>query len=390
MKTSTKAIHYSYQKPDAYGALSMPIYHTCAYEFPDADIMADAFCGRVELPDYTRVTNPTVIYFEKKAKALTGATSSFAFCSGMAAITGTLMSLAAAGKTIISSNHLFGNTWLLISKTLGRFGVKSKFIDLTDLEAVKAAIDSDSCCIYAEIISNPHQEVVDLKGLSEIAHSAGIPLVADTTMIPFTKFSARELGVDIEVVSTTKYLSGGATTVGGLVLAYGDSEKFAAEMKEILLNLGGYMSPHSAYMQTLGLENLEARYNLESSNTLEIARRLTKLPSVKKVNYLGLEDNPFHSLAKAQFGGTYGAMLTIDLESQQACYRFLNRLQLVKRATNLFDNRSLAIHPWSTIFGNFTDEQKRELDIFDTTIRLSIGLEDVEDIYDDLRQALED
>lgn len=144
MKTSTKAIHYSYQKPDAYGALSMPIYHTCAYEFPDADIMADAFCGRVELPDYTRVTNPTVIYFEKKAKALTGATSSFAFCSGMAAITGTLMSLAAAGKTIISSNHLFGNTWLLISKTLGRFGVKSKFIDLTDLEAVKAAIDSDS------------------------------------------------------------------------------------------------------------------------------------------------------------------------------------------------------------------------------------------------------
>ena len=171
MKTSTKAIHYSYQKPDAYGALSMPIYHTCAYEFPDADIMADAFCGRVELPDYTRVTNPTVIYFEKKAKALTGATSSFAFCSGMAAITGTLMSLAAAGKTIISSNHLFGNTWLLISKTLGRFGVKSKFIDLTDLEAVKAAIDSDSCCIYAEIISYPHQEVVDLKALSEIAHS---------------------------------------------------------------------------------------------------------------------------------------------------------------------------------------------------------------------------
>ena len=150
------------------------------------------------------------------------------------------------------------------------------------------------------------------------------------------------------------------------------------------------MSPHSAYMQTLGLENLEARYNLESSNTLEIARRLSKLPSVKKVNYLGLEDNPFHSLAKAQFGGTYGAMLTIDLESQQACYRFLNRLQLVKRATNLFDNRSLAIHPWSTIFGNFTHEQKRELDIFDTTIRLSIGLEDVEDIYDNLRQALED
>ena len=389
MKTSTKAIHYSYQKPDAYGALSMPIYHTCAYEFPDADIMADAFCGRVELPDYTRVTNPTVIYFEKKAKALTGATSSFAFCSGMAAITGTLMSLAAAGKTIISSNHLFGNTWLLISKTLGRFGVKSKFIDLTDLEAVKAAIDSDSCCIYAEIISNPHQEVVDLKALSALAHGAGVPLVADTTMIPFTHFSARELGVDIEVVSSTKYLSGGATTIGGLAIAYGQCGQFQQMMKENLLNLGAYMSPHAAYMQTLGLENLNARYALESANTLEIARRLRDLPAVKKVTYLGLEDNPFHELAKEQFGGTYGAMLTIDLADRQACFDFLNRLKLVKRATNLFDNRSLAIHPASTIFGNFTEQERLALDIFDTTIRLSIGLEDVDDIFEDLKQALD-
>lgn len=166
MKQNTKAIHFSYQKPDAYGALTMPVYHTAAYEFADADVMADAFCGRVELPDYSRITNPTVIYLEKKVQALTGASSVWAFTSGMAAITGTLMCLAASGKTIITSNHLFGNTWLLISKTLGRFGVRSKFIDLTDLQAVRAAINSDACCIYAEIISNPHQEVVDLKAIS--------------------------------------------------------------------------------------------------------------------------------------------------------------------------------------------------------------------------------
>ena len=396
MKQNTKAIHFSYQKPDAYGALTMPVYHTAAYEFADADIMADAFCGRVELPDYSRITNPTVIYLEKKVQALTGASSVWAFTSGMAAITGTLMCLAASGKTIITSNHLFGNTWLLISKTLGRFGVRSKFIDLTDLQAVRAAIDSDVCCIYAEIISNPHQEVVDLKAISEIAHSAGIPLVADTTMIPFTKFSSRELGVDVEVVSTTKYLSGGATTVGGMVMAYGGQGSileshtgFEAEMKDIQLNLGGYMSPHAAYMQTLGLENLDARYAVESSNTQRIAELLRTLPAVKKVNYLGLPDNPFHELAKKQFGGTFGAMLTIDLADQQSCFRFLNRLKLVKRATNLFDNRSLAIHPYSTIFGPFTAEQKRALDIFDTTIRLSIGLEDVEDIFEDFKQALD-
>lgn len=389
MKTSTKAIHSAYQAPDSYGALSMPVYHTAAYEFADADIMADAFCGRVPLPDYSRVTNPTVIYLEKKVREITGATGAYAFSSGMAAICNTLMCLAESGKTIITSNHLFGNTWLLISKTLGRFGVKSRFIDLTDLDAVRRALDSDSCCIYAEIISNPHQDVVDLKALSEIAHNAGIPLVADTTMIPFTRFSAKDLGVDIEVVSSTKYLSGGATTIGGLVMAYGECAEFMEIMKEMLLNLGAYMSAHTAYMQTLGLENLDARYTLEAANTLEIARRLRTLPAVKKVTYLGLEDNPFHELATSQFGGTYGAMLTIDLADRKACFEFLNRLKLVKRATNLFDNRSLAIHPASTIFGNFTEEERLALDIFDTTIRLSIGLEDADDIFDDLKQALE-
>ncbi|MGM9748357.1 MAG: trans-sulfuration enzyme family protein [Candidatus Cryptobacteroides sp.] len=389
MKPSTKAIHTAYQAPDAYGALSMPVYHTAAYEFADADIMADAFCGRIPLPDYSRVTNPTVIYFEKKVRELTDATAAYAFSSGMAAICNTLMCLAGTGKTIITSNHLFGNTWLLISKTLGRFGVKSKFIDLTDLEAVRSEIDADTCCIYAEIISNPHQEVVDLKALSEIAHNAGIPLVADTTMIPFTRFSARELGVDIEVVSSTKYLSGGATTIGGLAMAYGECGQFQELMKEMLLNLGAYMSPHAAYMQTLGLENLDARYTVEAANTLEIAKRMETIPGVKKVNYLGLEDNPFHELATKQFGGTYGAMLTIDLTDKKSCFEFLNRLKLVKRATNLFDNRSLAIHPASTIFGTFTEEERLSLDIFDTTIRLSIGIEDVDDIFEDLKQALD-
>ena len=155
------------------------------------------------------------------------------------------------------------------------------------------------------------------------------------------------------------------------------------------MNLGAYMTPHVAYMQTLGLENLNARYTLQSKNTLELATKLRTLKEIKKVNYVGFEDNPFHSISVAQYGKTAGAMMTIDLESEQACFNFLNKLKLVKRATNLFDNKTLAIHPASTIFGPFTAKQRAEMDVFDTTIRLSVGLEDVDDLFEDIKQALQ-
>lgn len=158
----------------------------------------------------------------------------------------------------------------------------------------------------------------------------------------------------------------------------------------MLLNLGAYMTPHAAYMQTLGLENLDARYRIQSANTQALAERLRELTAIRRVNYVGLPDNPYHDLARSQFGPTAGAMLTIDLADRDACFSFINNLRLIRRATNLFDNRSLAIHPASTIFGPFTDEQRRDIDILDTTIRLSIGLEDVDDLFDDIRQALQE
>ena len=231
-------------------------------------------------------------------------------------------------------------------------------------------------------------EVADLAALAEIAHRHGVPLVADTTVIPFTEFSSHALGVDIEVVSSTKYLSGGATTLGGLVICYDTSRDFAVRMKnEMLFNFGAYMTPHVAYMQTIGFETLDARYRVQSANTLELARRLRQLKAVQRVGYVGLEDNPYYQMARRQFGPTSGAMLTIDLADRDACYRFINRLQLVRRATNLFDNRTLAIHPASTIFGNFSDEERAAMDVLDTTVRLSVGLEDVDDLFADLCQA---
>lgn len=389
MKSSTKAIHSPAPIADAYGALSVPVYHTAAYEFANAEIMSDAFCSRVPLPDYSRITNPTVINLEDRICHITGASKVHALSSGMAAISNTMLSLASQGSNIVGSKHFFGNTYLLISKTLARYGIEGRFVDTTNLQEVEKAVDENTCCIFTEIISNPQQEVVDLRALSQLAHSKGLPLVADTTMIPFTHFSARELGVDIELVSSTKYLSGGATCIGGLVIEYGSMPEFEASMQEMLINLGSYMSAHNAYMQTLGLENMAARYALESANTMELARRLRKLPQIVELTYIGLEDNPFHALAKELFNDSYGAMITLELKDRQACFDFLNRLKLVKRATNLFDNRSLAIHPASTIFGNFSPEQRRSLDVSEDCIRLSVGLEDVDDIFEDLAQALE-
>ena len=389
MKQQTKAIHSAFRHPDAYGSIAMPVYHTAAYQFPDAASMVESFSGRSGEPDYSRVTNPTVTYFEERVAALTGAKSVVAYNSGMAAISNFFFAVCSKGRNIVTSPHMFGNTFDLITRTLERFGVGVKVVDLIDIEAVSKAVDASTCCIFLEIVTNPQLEVADLRELGKIARSWGIPLAADTTFIPFTEFDAEALGVDFQLVSSTKYLSGGATCLGGLTIDYGHFPEVTKTLKtELLFNLGAYMTPHAAYMQTLGLENLDARYRLQAANSLELARRLESVPQIKKVGYIGLESNPYHELSRSQFGPSGGAMITIDLESEQKCYDFLNSLRLILRATNLFDNKTLAIHPYSTIFVNFTPEQKAAMDVLPTTIRLSVGLEDVDDIFEDISQAL--
>lgn len=389
MKKQTIAIDTPFARRDAFGSLSMPVYHTAAYEFDTAADMADAFTGRVIAPDYSRVMNPTVTYFEDKIKALTGAENVIAMTSGMAAISNTLMALAAAGKNIVTSRHMFGNSFALITQTLTRFGIEARTCDLLNLDEVQSLVDDNTCCVFLEIITNPQMEVADLRALAEIAHKKNVPLIADTTVIPFTQFNAHDLGVDIEIVSSTKYLSGGATSLGGLVIDYGTADGFGQTMKnEMLFNVGAYMTPHVAYMQSLGLETLDARYRVQSANTLELAKRLREVSYINKVNYVGLEDNPYHAIAEKQFGPTAGAMLTIDLQDKDACYRFINNLKLVRRATNLFDNRTLAIHPASTIFGNFSDEERAAMDVLDTTVRISVGLESMGDVFEDILQAV--
>lgn len=402
----TRVLHTSFEKEDPYHSLSMPVYNTAAYEFATAEEMEEAFCGRTADHAYSRITNPTVQYFEQRIRAVTGAMSVTALNSGMAAISNALITLARTGGNIVTSSHLFGNTYSFLKTTLGAFGVEARFCDLTNIEEVRKQIDGNTCALFLEVITNPQMEVANLKALADVLHAAQVPLVADTTLVPFHVFRAANFGVDIEIVSSTKYISGGATGLGGLIIDYGTfdwrrlhteqmqpafdrSDGFSFRLrKEVHRNLGGYMTPQVAYMQTLGLETMEVRFARQAETCLRLAHKLQELPAVESVNYPGLETSAYYQLSMKQFGALPCAMLTFDLASRDACFRFMNRLKVIRRATNLFDHKSLAIHPASTIYGSFTEEQRQAMDVSPKTIRLSVGLEGETDLLNDIFQAL--
>ena len=389
MNRQTIALHTPYIRPDAYGALAVPIYSNVAYEFADAQTMADVFCERQKAPDYSRVANPTVTQFEQRVRALSGAEHVTAFVSGMAAISNVLLALVKSGKNVVASRRLFGNTFSLINVSLARLGIEVRLRNLTNINEVAAAVDENTACIFLEIITNPQLEVADLSALAQVAHSKNVPLVVDSTLIPFTETQLSRLGVDIEVLSSTKYLSGGGTSLGGLVIDYGKFPDFNKTLKhEMLFNFGAYQPAQSAYMQTLGLETLAVRYKQQAANALALAQALQHIEQIIRVDYVGLPTHKYHQIAQQQFGPTAGAMLTIDLHSEAECFLFLNNLKLIHRATNMFDNRTLAIHPYSTIFGLFSKEEKEKMDVRNTTIRISVGLEDVNDLLNDIKQAL--
>lgn len=403
----SEILHQPFERSDAYHAISMPVYHSVAFDFDSAEAMEDAFLARSTDHTYSRITNPTVQYFEQRIQKITDAHSVTALGSGMASISNTFIEIAYTGANIVTSAHLFGNTFSFLHYTLREFGVETRFCDLTNSEDVRKNIDENTCAIFLEIITNPQMEVADLEALSNICKDKNIPLIADTTIIPFHIFKAKKFGIDIELVSSTKYISGGATSTGGLIIDYGTfdwthskklkatAEKFGkdafrAKMRlEIHRNLGAYMTAQAAHAQNIGLETLSLRYKQQSQSALKIAKELNNSNLFEKVNYIGLESNPFHTISKKQFEDSYGAMLTIDLPSREKAFRFLNKLQLIRRATNLFDNRSLAIHPASTIYGTLTAQQRKDMDVSEKTVRLSVGLENPEDLIQDIIQATE-
>ena len=405
-KIATAIMNKRFNKEDIHHSISMPIYSSVAFEFETAEEIEDAFLGKSGKHTYSRISNPTVEHFEAQVKAASGAKNVTALASGMAAISNTFLNIAYSGANIVTSTHLFANTFSLFLFTLKNFGVEIRFCNLLDNNDVERNIDENTCAVFAEIITNPHLEVVDLKALSQITKEKKVPLIADTTIVPWNTFIAKDFGVDIEIVSSTKYISGGATSIGGLILDHetynwensktlkviaekSGKKAFHARLRgEVFRNIGACMSPYTAYSQSIGLETLEIRFLKAADNCLKLAEYLQVIPLIQHVNYTGLKDNPFYSISQVQFGDYPGAMLTFTLADKKACYAFMNKLKLIRRATNLFDNKSLIIHPFSTIYGTLSPEYKAMVDVPNNMMRLSVGLENIDDLKEDISQAL--
>ncbi len=404
---STRIINTGFQKNDAHGAITLPIYRNAAFEFSDSETIAAAFQSKITAHTYSRISNPSVANFEQKIKAASGAESVIALSSGMAAITNAFFAIAYAGCNIVSSPRLFGNTFSFFKSTLSAFGVEVRFVDANDLQQITDAIDENTCAFFAELITNPHMEVADLTEISKILKAKNVPMIIDTTLVPWCAFDAKKAGVDVEIVSTTKYISGGATSTGGVIVDYGTydwsaNKKLATLNKpenlslfsfklrsEIVRNLGAYMPPDTAYMHGLGLETLEVRYEQMSRTAYELAQHFSTHPKVVRAGYPKLDTSPYKAVSDAMFTGNPGAMFTFNLATKADCYRFMDRLKIIRRATNLFDNKTLVIHPESTIYSTFPPQLKKIIGIEDTLIRFSAGLENVEDLKQDIESALE-
>jgi len=403
----TRSLHTSFPKSDAYNALHMPVYDGVAFEFESAEDIAESFAGKKFTHAYSRTSNPTVEYFEHKLKAVTGAHQVIALASGMAAISNVLISLVEQGANIVASNHLFGHSYALLKQTLPSLGIEVRFADMSNTEAVQAATDDKTRVYFFETITNPQLEIVDLKALSAIAKNNEVVVVCDSTITPPYVFQSRQFGVDVEVMSTTKFISGGAAAFGGVVVdnglfdyaqlpalaqwsvKFGKDALVARIRKEVFRHLGGTMTAHTAHFMNLGLDVMPLRIDRCVENCKALAAFFEADPRIKSFNYPGVEGQEGFELAQQQFAGKPGAVMTFDLESKEACFQFLNRLQLMRRATNLNDNKTLIIHPESTIYAEFSDDEKQAMGIRRTMMRLSVGIEEVSDLIEDFNQALE-
>ena len=420
---STIALHAG-QKPDpTTGSRAVPIYQTASYVFKNTEHAANLFALREFGNIYTRLMNPTNDVFEQRIAALEGGTGALAVASGQSAITYALLAITRLGDEIVSANNLYGGTYQLFNHTLPKLGRTVKFVDSRDPEAFKRAITSRTRAIYAETIGNPKLDVPDFDALSKIAHEAGIPLVVDNT-VGIGLVRPIEHGADILTNSATKYIGGHGTSIGGVIvdsgrfkwnngkfpeftepdpsyhgLVYWDALSnvpglgnvaFILKVRVTLLrDIGAALSPFNAHEFLLGLETLPLRQERHSRNALEIARFLKGHPRVSWVVYPGLEDSPDHVVAakylKKGFGGLVGFGIKGGLEAGKT---FINSVQLLSHLANIGDAKSLVIHPASTTHQQLTPEQQEATGVTADYIRLSIGLEDIEDIKADIDQAL--
>ncbi len=404
---TTRSLNIPFPKKDPHNALAMPIYESVAFEFDSAEDIAANFRGEFPAHTYSRTSNPTVEYFENKVRTLTEAHHVLAVTSGMAAISATMLAICKQGDNIISGKNLFGHTLALFDQSLPAYGLETRFVDTAKPELIESLIDENTRAIYFETVTNPQLEIADISRLSEIANEHGILLITDSTITPPSIFNSRLMGVHVEVMSATKFISGGGTSFGGIVIDNGlydwkqnpncleFSEKYGKDAfvarlrKNYYRNIGMPMTAHTANYMIAGLDILELRVERCYQNCLKLGEFFEKHPQVTRVDYPGLKNSPFYDLAVKQFNGVPGSVMTFDLASQEECFRFMNRLKIIRRATNLNDNKSLIIHPYSTIYAEFPESERLKMGIRPTMMRLSVGIEGFEDLMDDMEQALE-
>ncbi len=401
----TQAIHGDGVEDQGYRALKFPVYAGVAFEFDSAEDLEDAFAYRKPAHVYSRITNPTVQAFEQKINALEQARGCLAVASGMAAIANVFLALLTQGENIVAADSIFGNTYSFFKNTLPNLGIETRFVDCTDPHQIRAAINSQTRVLFLETISNPKMIVPDIAQVVEVAHQRAAAVVVDATVTTPYLLKGVDYGIDVVVHSTTKLISGGATSVGGVIVDTGHRdwsqhpslsayEKFGSWAflmrlrKEVYRDLGACMAPQTAYLQSLGLETLSLRMEKACHNCQKVALFLERHPGVQTVNYPGLPSSVFFDIAAKQFGNRFGSILSFELADKQTAFRFLNRLRIIRRATNLGDNTTLALHPASTIFQQYTAAEKTAMGVSDGLVRLSVGIETVEDLIDDLQQAL--
>lgn len=420
MKLETLALHAGYETDPTTKSAAVPIYQTTSYAFDDAQHGADLFDLKVPGNIYTRIMNPTTDVLEKRVAALEGGVAALAVASGMAAITYTLQTLAEVGDNIVSTSELYGGTYNLFAHTLPRQGLDVRFVRMNDFAALESKIDERTKAIYCESVGNPSGGIADIEKLAEIAHRHGVPLVVDNTVPSPALWRPIEHGADIIVTSATKYMGGHGTTVGGVIV---DSGNFPwAEHKERfpllnepdvsyhgvvyteafgpaafigrarvvpLRNMGAALSPMNAFMLLQGLETLSLRMERICENTQKIAQYLENHDEVVWVNYAGLESHKDHALAQKYMGGQASGILSFGLKSgREGTRTFYDALEIFLRLVNIGDCKSLASIPAETTHRQLNDDELKSAGVSPEMVRLSIGIEHVDDLIADLDQAL--
>ena len=422
-RLGTLALHAGQAPDPTTTARAVPIYATTSYVFHDTDHAANLFALKEFGNIYTRLMNPTNDVLEKRLAALDGGAAGLAFSSGQAAITASVLTITHTGQNFLSSTSLYGGTWTLYTQTFKKLGIEVRFFDPDQPEQINELADENTRCVYLESIGNPKNDVPDFRKIADTAHARGLPVLCDNTVTTPVLLRPIEHGIDIVIYSTTKFIGGHGVHIGGVVVDSGnfpwaeDPDKwpefcapsdsyhgmvftealapigniaFIVHVRTHLLrDMGGCMSPFAAFLFLLGLETLHVRMPRHCRNAQAVAEWLSGHPAVEWVNYPGLPDHPHHAMAKKYLPDGAGAIIGFGIRGgRQAGIKFINNVKLLSHLANIGDAKTLVIHPASTTHQQLTPEEQAATGVTDEYVRLSIGIEDLEDIKADIDQAL--